>query len=32
MRTRQPLPSFSLGFVLAGAVAVGAVLITVAFL
>jgi putative membrane protein len=32
MRTRQPLPSFTLGFVLAGVVAVGAVLIAVAFL
>ena len=31
MRTRRPLPSFTLGFVLAGAVAVGAVLIALAF-
>ena len=32
MRTQQPLPSFTLGFVLAGAVTVGAALIAVAFL
>jgi putative membrane protein len=32
MRTHQPLPAFSLGFVMTGAVVVGAVLLAVAFL
>lgn len=32
MRTQTPLPSFTLGYVLTGAVLVGAVLLTLAFL